>query len=72
MLNEIRINIFFDRCQCTIDNGFYLEAVLMEYAIEARREFILGMLWFPCNQYICNEDRRKINISHRVIVLVGV
>ena len=58
---------FFDRCQCAIDNGFYFEAVLMEYAaIEARLEVILGMLGLPCNQYICNEDRQKISISHRV------
>lgn len=58
---------FFDRCQVALDNGFYMEAIFMEYAaIEARLEVILGMLGLPCNQYISNKERRSINISCRI------
>lgn len=58
---------FFDKCQNAIDNSFYMEAILMEYAaIEARLEVILGLLGLPCSQFIPDEDRRTISISHRV------
>ena len=58
---------FFDRCNYAIDSGFYMEAILMEYAaIEARLEVILGLLGLPCCQFIPDKDRQKINISHRI------
>lgn len=61
---------FFDRCQLAIDNGFYMEAILMEYAaIEARLEVILGMLGLPCNQFLDHKDRKDICISHRIACL---
>lgn len=58
---------FFNRCRFAIDNGFFMEAILMEYAaLESRLESILGVLGLPCNKYVSSEDRRKVNISHRV------
>ena len=58
---------FFDRCKTAIENGFYMEAILMEYAaIEARLEVMLGLLGLPCNQFIDDSQRKSINISHRV------
>ena len=58
---------FFERCQFAIDNGFCLEALLMEYAaIEARLEVILGMLGRPCSKYLLDADRKKVQISHRI------
>ena len=58
---------FFDRCQIALDNGFYMEAIFMEYAaIEARLEVILGILGLPCNQFISDNERRSINISCRI------
>ena len=58
---------YFDRCQAAIENGFYMEAILMEYAaIEARLEVILGMLGLPCNQYLSDNERRNVNISCRI------
>lgn len=62
---------FFDRCQYAIDNGFCLEALFMEYAaIEARLEVILGMLGCPCSNHLSDEDRRKVQISHRIECLI--
>lgn len=61
---------FFDRCRYAIDNGFYMEAILMEYAaIEARLEVILGIIGLPCNQFLPDDARRKVCISHRVACL---
>ena len=58
---------FFDRCKAAIENGFYMEAILMEYAaIEARLEVMHGLLGLPCNQFIDDSQRKNINISHRV------
>ena len=58
---------FFDRCQFAIDNGFYLEAIFLEYAaIEGRLEVILGVLGSPCNKMLDSNIRKKINISERV------
>ena len=58
---------FFDRCQYAIESGFYMEAILMEYAaIEARLEVILGMLGLPCNQFLPDKNRKTVYISHRV------
>ena len=58
---------FFDRCRMAIDSGFYLEAILMEYAaIESRMEVLLGVLGMPCNKYLDDKDRKKVAISHRL------
>ena len=56
---------FFDRCEFAIQNGFYLEAVFMEYAaIESRLESICGVLGFPCGKECpCRKD---IKISARI------
>lgn len=61
---------FFDHCKLAIDQGFYMEAILMEYAaIESRLEIILGVVGLPCNKNLDPTIRRKINISHRVACL---
>lgn len=58
---------FFDRCKFAIDNGFYMEAILMEYvAIESRLEILLGVAGLPCNKFLDNNIRKDINISHRI------
>lgn len=59
---------FFDRCQFAIDNHFYIEALLMEYAaIESRLEALCGIVGFPCGQKC--ENRRDIKISSRITCL---
>ena len=58
---------FFDRCLSAIEHGFYMEAILMEYAaLEARLEVILGMLGLPCNKFLPDKDRKDVFISHRI------
>ncbi len=58
---------YFDRCRFAIDQGFYMEAILMEYAaIEARLEVILGMLGLPCNKFLDDSKRREVFISQRI------
>lgn len=58
---------FFDRCRDAIDNRFYMEAILMEYAaIESRLEVIAGLLGLPCNRFAEDSVRKSIQISHRV------
>ena len=58
---------FFDRCSKAIDNGFYMEAILMEYAaIEGRLEVMLGILGLPCNKFLEDSERKKVQISHRL------
>lgn len=58
---------FFDRCNFAIEQGFYMEAILMEYAaIESRMEILLGIIGLPCNKYLPDETRKKIQISHRL------
>lgn len=55
---------FFDRCRFAIDNGFYFEAILMEYAaIESRLEAICGTLGAPCGRDCA--CRQEIMISSR-------
>ena len=57
----------FDRTNYAIENGFYLEAVFIEYAaIEGRLEVMLGILGAPCNRLLPDAERRKFNISQRV------
>ncbi len=56
---------FFDRCRIAIDNGYYLEAILMEYAeMESRLEAICGIVGFPCGKNFSN--RKDVKISDRV------
>ena len=63
----------FDRSREAIDQGFYLEAVFIEYAaIESRLEVMLGVLGAPCNRYLPPEERKKYNISQRVACLKRV
>ena len=58
---------FFDRCRLAIDEGFYMEAILMEYAaMESRLEIILGVVGLPCSKDLENSMRNNINISHRI------
>lgn len=58
---------FFDRCNDAIDSGFYMEAILMEYAaIEARLEVLLGVIGLPCNKFQDDKVRKNIQISHRI------
>ena len=58
---------FFDRCKNAIENSFYFEAILMEYAaIESRMEILLGVLGLPCNKFLPDDKRTKIQISHRL------
>ena len=58
---------FFDRCENAIENEFYMEAILMEYAaIESRLEVILGLVGMPCNKFIEDNERKKVQISHRI------
>ena len=56
---------FFDRCCCAMENGYYLEAILMEYAaIESRLEALCGVLDLPCGKSCtCRKD---IKISSRI------
>ena len=58
---------FFDKCQFAIDNGFYLEAIFLEYAaIESRLEIICGVLGLPCNKDLKPQLRKDIKISKRI------
>ncbi len=59
------MQIFFDRCRVTIEQGFYLEAIFMEYAaIEARIESICGVPGLPGGRNC--KCRKDIKISHRI------
>lgn len=56
---------FFDKTQFAIDNGFFIEAISLEYAaIESRLESICGQLELPCGQKCPN--RKDIKISQRI------
>lgn len=58
---------FFDRAKTAIDNGYYLEAVMYDYAaIEGRLEVICGLLGCPCNKDLDPITRSNIKISHRI------
>ena len=58
---------YFDNCRYAIDNGFYLEAIFLEYAaVESRMEVILGVLGLPCNRYLPHDKRKNVQISHRI------
>lgn len=52
---------FFVRCKSAIEQKFYMEAILMEYAaIEARMEILLGVIGLPCNKFISDKERHNI------------
>lgn len=56
------------RCQFAINNGLYLEAILMEYAaIEARLETLCSILSMPCGK-AC-KYRKDVKISQRISCL---
>jgi len=58
---------FFDQTQSAIDQKFYLEAIFREYAsIESRLEVLLGLMGAPCNKFLPNSERKKVDISHRI------
>lgn len=58
---------FFDKAKAAIDNGYYFEAIMYEYAaIEGRLEIICGLLGCPCNKDIATDIRRKIAIGNRI------
>ena len=58
---------FFEKSRLAIDNGFYLEAIFLEYAaIESRLEVICGLLGFPCNKTLSPNVRKTINITNRI------
>ena len=67
-IEEIQVRMhtdFFERCKFAIQNGFYLEAIIMEYAaIESRLEVICGVFGFPCGKDC--ECRKDIMISSRI------
>lgn len=57
----------FDKVKNALQNGFYFEALFLEYsAIEGRLEVISGLLSMPCNKDIESNKRRSINISNRI------
>lgn len=61
---------FFDRCELAIEYGFYMEAILIEYAaMESRLEILLGVLGLPCNKHLEDNLRKNVNISHRIACL---
>lgn len=56
---------FFDKCQFAIDNQFYIEAILLDYAaIESRLEAICGIVGLPCGKNCLY--RKEIAISSRI------
>lgn len=58
---------FFVRSKIAVENRFYLEALLLEYAaIESRLEIMLGILGYPCNKELPPLIRRRVNISDRI------
>ena len=58
---------FFDRAKDAVENGYYLEALFLEYAaIEGRLEVLLGILDYPCNKNLSPSIRKDIKISHRI------
>lgn len=64
---------YFDRASLAIQDGYYLEALMYEYAaIEGRLEVICSMLDCPCNRNLEPTIRRQINIGNRVNCLTSL
>lgn len=62
---------FFDRTKLAIDNGFYLEAICMEYnALESRLNVILGVLGMPCGYN--KEGRPFLDFGARFNCLIEI
>ena len=58
---------FFIRAEKAVDNRFYFEAILLEYAaIEGRLEVILGILGFPCSKEFDSSKRARVKITDRI------
>ena len=58
---------YFDKARLAQEQGFYLEAIFLEYsAIEGRLEVICGLLGCPCNKALDVSLRKDIQISHRI------
>ena len=58
---------YFDRSKAAIENKYYFEAMMYEYAaIEGRLEVICGMLGCPCNKHLEDKIRKKITIRNRI------
>lgn len=58
---------YFDRARAAIDNGYYFEAIMFDYAaIEGRLEVICGLLGCPCNKELDPKIRSVIKISQRI------
>ena len=57
---------FFDKSRLAIEEGYYLEAVMYEYAaIEGRLEVICGLLGCPCNKEL---DSSILMIGLKVLI----
>ena len=57
----------FDKIKYAVDNGFYLEAIFLEYsALEGRLEIMSGVFSLPCNKNLEPNVRKAINISQRI------
>ena len=64
---------FFHKSKDAIDQGYYFEALMYEYAaIEGRLEVICGLLGCPCNKELDPKIRKDIKISIRIQCLARV
>lgn len=64
---------FFDKVKEAKDNGYYLEAIFVEYAaMESRLEVMCGLLGLPCNKFLDDVKRKEIIISKRIECLKRV
>lgn len=61
---------FFDKCRNAIDNGFYLEALCMEYnAIESRAIVIMKLLEMPCGIYKDDIKAHSIGLATKLLCI---
>ena len=61
---------FYDRCKKAIDEGYYLEAMLLEYAyMEARVNRIMEVLNMPCALVQDTDIYRGIGLNRKVSCL---
>ena len=64
---------YFDRAKNAKEEGYFLEAVFLEYAaIEGRLEVLCGLFSCPCNKELPDEVRKTINISQRANCLKAI
>lgn len=58
---------FFDKCNFAIENGFYLEAMCMEYAsIEGRMTRIMKIFGFPCGLKKECDEMPDISVNQKL------